>query len=371
MTKRMILMLIIVGLVLGGIFGFKAFEGKMIKKYMASAGSPPQTVSTTKAEAQDWQAKLDAVGSVHAVNGAELSSELAGIVETINFESDSDVSAGTVLVHLRAEDDIAKLHSLEATAKLAEITFERDQKQLKAQAVSQAVVDADIANLANAAAQVAQQQAIVEKKTIRAPFAGHVGIREVNLGQYLNPGSPIVSLQQLNPIYIDFTLPEQALTQMQVGQKVTAKIDTDPDEAFEGQITAINSRIDEATRNIQVRATFKNADERLLPGMFANVALEVGAPQHYVTLPQTAITYNPYGNTVYLVDSSTADKPVAKQAFVTTGATRGDQIAVLTGVSEGDEVVTAGQLKLRNGSPLKINNELQPTNDPNPKPKDY
>jgi membrane fusion protein (multidrug efflux system) len=370
MIKRMIIMLLLVALVLGGVFGFQIFKGKMIAKYMAAAGNPAQTVSTSKATSEDWQPKLDAIGTIRAINGADLSFEVPGIVETIAFESGSDIEAGATLVHLRAEDDIAHLHSLEAAAKLAGITLERDQKQLKAQAIAQATVDADEANLNSANAQVAEQQAVVDKKTLKAPFAGHLGIRQIDLGQYLNAGVAIVTLQQLDPIYVDFTLPERALNQIASGQKVRATIEASPSDVFDGEITSINSKVDEATRNIQVRATFKNPDHKLLPGMFANISIDTGKPQHYVTLPQAAITYNPYGNTVFLVDASTPDKPTAKQTFVTTGDTRGDQIAVLTGVKDGDEVVTSGQLKLHNGSPLKINNDLQPTNDVNPKPED-
>jgi membrane fusion protein (multidrug efflux system) len=373
MIKRMILMLIVVALVIGGVFGYKTFKGIMFKKYMASMGSPTQTVSSTKAAPMDWQPHLDAVGTVHAINGADLSSEIAGIVESIDFESGSDAKEGQVLAHLRAEDDIAKLHSLEATAKLAQITVDRDQKQLKSQAISQAVVDADIANMSNITAQVAEQQAIIDKKIIRAPFDGRLGIRQINLGQYLNPGATIVTLQQLDPIYIDFTLPEQALAQIKVGDKVTAKTDTSPDAAFEGQITSINSKVDETTRNIQVRATFKNGEGKLLPGIFANVAIDVGGMQHYLTLPQTAIVYNTYGNTVYLVDhgdDSDSSKPklTAKQSVVVTGETRGDQVAIISGVKEGDEVVTSGQIKLRSGAPIAINNDVPPLNDANPSP---
>lgn len=373
MIKRMILMLIVVALVLGGVFGYKAFSGMMFKKYMASMGAPIQTVSTTKATPQDWQMHLDAVGTVHAINGADLSAEIAGIVETIDFESSTEAKEGQVLAHLRADDDIAKLHSLEATAKLAQITVDRDQKQLKAQAVSQAVVDADTANLSNTVAQVAEQQAIIDKKIIRAPFSGRLGIRQINLGQYLNPGTTIVTLQQLDPIYIDFTLPEQALSQIKAGDKVTAKTDTAANETFEGEITAINSKVDEATRNVYVRATFKNAEAKLLPGSFANIAIDIGAPQHYLTLPQTAIVYNTYGNTVYLVehgDDSDSSKPklTVKQSVIVTGQTRGDQVAILSGIKEGDEVVTSGQVKLRSGSPIAINNDVQPLNDSNPTP---
>ena len=350
--------------------GYKVFEGAMIKKVMAGMGVPVQTVSSSKAVQTEWQSTLDAVGSVRAVNGADLAAEVSGIVGAVNFESGADVERGAVLVQLRADDDIAKLRALEAAAKLADITLARDQKQLASKAVSQATVDNDVAALDAAKAQVEQQQAVVDKKTIRAPFAGHLGIRQIDIGQYLNPGAMVVSLQQLDPLYIDFNLPEQTLTQIVPNQKVAVKVTAFPSASFEGEITSINSRVDEATRNIQVRATVKNPDRKLLPGMFASVSIDVGAPQKFVTLPQTAVTYNPYGNTVYVVDSSDPAKLVAKQAFVTVGATRGDQVAILSGVKEGDEVVTSGQIKLRNGMPIKINNEIQPKNDANPKPKD-
>ncbi|MDR3451030.1 MAG: efflux RND transporter periplasmic adaptor subunit [Alphaproteobacteria bacterium] len=369
MIKRMIIMIVGVVLIVGGILGFKFMMASGTKKFLSTMGAPPQTVSTMEAASTDWQQALDAVGTVRAVNGADLSAEVAGIVQTLSFDSGADVDKDSVLVQLRGDDDIAKLQALQAQAKLAQVTLDRDQKQLKAQAVSQATVDNDIATLNSAKAQVDAQQALNDKKTIRAPFAGHLGIRQVDVGQYLNPGSTIVSLQQLDPIYIDFNMPEQALAQVAEGQKVAAHIDALPNTSFDGEVTAVNSRVDEATRNVQVRASFKNPDHKLLPGMFAHVNITVGEPQKFVTLPQTAITYNPYGNTVYLV-TGPDDKPVAQQTFVTTGQQRGDQVAILTGVKEGDTVITSGQLKLRNGSPLIINNEIQPKNDANPKPVD-
>jgi len=370
MKKRMFIMLLAITLVLGGVFGYKVFIGSMIKGFIAAGSNPPQTISTTKAVTEEWQTRLEAVGSLRAVNGADLSSEIAGIVQSISFESGGDVEKDSVLVQLRADDDLAKLRALETAAKLAGIIVERDQKQLKAQAISQATMDNDTATLEAAKAQVAAQQAVVDKKTIKAPFAGHLGIRQVDVGQYVQAGTALVTLQQLDPIYVDFTLPEKALTQIKADQKVTAKVDALQGASFDGVIAALNSKVDEATRNIQVRAEFKNPDHKLLPGMFATVAIEVGEPQHFITLPQTAITYNPYGNTVFVIDNSDADKPVAKQSFVTTGAVRGDQIAVLTGIKEGDVIVTSGQIKLRNGSPVKVNNEIQPSNNANPKPED-
>ncbi len=373
MAKRMILMLILVALVFGGIFGFEAFRSKAIKQFMASLSAPVQTVSTTKAAYQDWQPHLEGVGSLRAVNGADLSAQVSGIVSAIHFESGADVKEGTLLVELTAADDLAKLRSLKATAALAKITFERDQRQLKVQAVSQQTVDTDEQNLKSAEAQVAQQQATIDYKSIRAPFSGQLGIRQVDLGQYLPAGTTIATLQSLDPIFVDFYLPQQAVAQIKVGQSVIAKIDTYPGESFPGELAAISPKVDVASRNVQVRAKLKNPDRKLLPGMYATVAIDTGAAQRYITLPQTAITFNPYGDTVYLVEDkgkgpNGQPQLVARQTFVTTGATRGDQIAVLTGVKEGDSVVTAGQIKLHNGTPIQINNSVEPSNDAHPTP---
>jgi membrane fusion protein (multidrug efflux system) len=374
-TKRMVIMLVVTGLVLAGIFGFEAFRSIMIKRYLASISNPPQTVSTTVAAVQPWQPTLESVGSLRAVNGADLSLEVAGIVDKIFFNSGDDVAAGTLLLQLRADDDIAHLHSLQATADLASTTYARDQKQFKIQAVSQAALDIDAANLKNAQAQVAEQQAVVDKKFIHAPFAGHLGIRQVDIGQYLNAGTAIVTLQALDPIYVDFSLPQQALGQIALGQSLTAKIDTYSGQSFTGTIAAIDPKVDPDTRNFQLRAMLANPDHKLLPGMYATVDISVGSPQSYVTLPQTAITYNPYGSTVYIVDDSGTDaqgKPqlIARQSFVTTGQTRGDQVAITAGVKNGETVVTSGQVKLRNGSPLIVNNSVMPANDANPQPAD-
>jgi len=375
MIKRMLVMLVLVGAVLGGVFGFKTFVDEKVKEFMACAGNPPQTVSTAQAAITQWQPQLEAVGSLRAVRGADLSLEVPGVVEEINFQSGDEVQVGAVLLRLRGDDEIAKLESLEAVARFSQITYDRDVKQLRAQAISQAVVDNDEANLRNNKAQVAQQKAIVDKKILRAPFAGQLGIRQVDLGQYLGAGTAIVTLQSLTPIYVDFLLPQQAFDQIKVGQTVAAKVDAYPGKAFAGAITAINPRVDAATRNVQVRVTLDNADHKLLPGMYATVDIDTGAPQRLVTLPQTAISYNPYGNLVYLVDDKGKDaagKPllIARQTFVTTGATRGDQVSILKGVKEGDVVVTGGQMKLRNGSPLLINNTVKPLDDPKPAPVD-
>jgi membrane fusion protein (multidrug efflux system) len=375
MLKRMVIMLAATVLVLGAVFGFEAFKSVMIRKYMATLANPPQTVSTMTAASQEWRSQLEAVGSVRALNGANLSAQVAGTVSAIHFQSGSDVKKGDLLLELMAEDDIAHLKALQATAALAKTTYERDSNLVKTNAVSQQTVDTDKGNMMNAEALAEQQQALVDYKSIKAPFSGRLGIRQVDLGQYLAAGTTIVTLQQLDPIYVDFFMPQQALAQIKVGQVVSGKVDTYPDQTFVGQISAINSLVDAATRNVQMRATMQNKDNLLLPGMYATVDINTAAPQRFVTLPQTAIAYNSYGNIVYLVDDKGKDakgqpQRVARQTFVTTGATRGDQVAVLSGVKDGDVVVTAGQIKLHNGTPVNIDNAIQPANSPDPKPVD-
>jgi membrane fusion protein, multidrug efflux system len=369
MKKRMVIMLIAVAVVFGGIFGFQAFKAMMIKKFMSSMAQPPQTVTALKAANDQWQPKIEAVGSLRAVKGADLSLEVSGVVDSIAFNSGDDVNEGTLLLKLRSDDDQAKLQSLQATADLNQITYDRDQKQFKLQAVSQATIDTDAANLKNAQAQAAQQQAILDKKTLKAPFTGHLGIRAVDLGQYLAAGTVIVTLQALDPIFVDFFVPQQSVDQLKLGQAVAVKIDAFKDQTFSGEVSAINPKVDSSTRNVQVRATLKNADHKLIPGMYATIDISTGAPLNYVTLPQTAITYSPYGDTVYIVDDKGKDgksQLVARQNFVTTGATRGDQVAILKGVNEGEMVVTSGQIKLHNGSPVLIDNSAQPTADASP-----
>jgi len=372
----MVIMLVAVAVVFGLIFGFQVFKGIMIKKFIMAASNPPQTVSAAKVGYSEWQPKTEAIGTLRAVKGADLSLEVSGIVETISFNSGDDVEEGAPLLKLRTADDVARLQSLQAMAALSEITYDRDQKQFKMQAVSQATLDTDAANLKNAQAQVAQQQAIIDKKLLRAPFAGHLGIRAVDLGQYLGPGAVIVTLQALDPIFVDFFVPQQSVDQIGLGQAVTVKVDAFKEQTFTGEISAINPKVDLGSRNIQVRATLKNAEHKLLPGMYATVDVATGMPHNYVTLPQTAITYNPYGDTVYVIvdgKGNGADgKPqlIARQTFVTTGPTRGDQVAVLKGVGEGDTVVTAGQIKLHNGSVVLIDNSVTPTADAAPVPVD-
>lgn len=375
MIARMLVMLIAVAAVLGAVFGYRAYVDRQQAKAMAGAGPPLQTVSTTKAVITDWQPSIEAVGSLRAEQGTDLSLELAGLVETLDFHSGQDVTAGQLLLRLNADDDVAKLQSLEASAQIAQINYDRDLRQLKPGAVSQAVVDNDAATLKSAQAQVAQQKALIEKKRLRAPFAGRLGLRQVDLGQYLSPGTLIVTLQSLDPIFADFYVPQQAAALIKPGQTVTVRVDTFPGKVFSGEVQALSPKVDPTTRNFAVRAVVKNPDKLLLPGMYAKVAVDSGAVQRFVTLPQTAVAYNSFGSTVFLADEQGKDakgqpRLIARQVLVTTGATRGDQVAILTGVKEGQTVVTAGQIKLRQGSALAVNNAVPAPNDPDPKPPD-
>ena len=373
MIKPLVIMVVLVAVVLGGIFSWQAFVGSMRDKYMSAAASAPQTVSTVIASASTWQSQIHAVGSLRAVRGADLSAQASGVVDEIEFESGNEVPAGKLLLRLKPNDDYAKLEQLEAAAELAAQTYKRDQEQFAAQAISQATLDTDVSTLKSARAQVAAQRALIEEKIVKAPFAGRLGIRQVDLGQYLTAGTPIVTLQALDPILIDFYVPQQALEHLKIRQTAIATVDTYPGVTFTGAIESINSKVDNASRNIQVRASFRNADRRLVPGMFANVAVDSGAAATQITLPQTAITYSPYGDTVYVVQDGGAaanGKPRAtvQQRFVQLGATRGDQVAILSGIQQGDVVVSAGQMKLRNGTAVIINNSVQPPNDANPTP---
>ncbi|HZE11957.1 MAG TPA: efflux RND transporter periplasmic adaptor subunit [Burkholderiales bacterium] len=374
MTKRMIIMLAIVGVLFGGLFGFKAFLGGVIKKSISAQGIPTQTVSTAKAQFTEWQGEFQAVGTLRAVRGADLAPELPGLITAIHFQSSQEVAEGAPLVQLNNDSDVAKLQSLMAAVELAEANYDRDQKQLAIQAVSQAVVDADAANLKSAKAQVAEQRALVAKKLVRAPFSGRLGIRAVDVGQYVNAGTKLVTLQALDPVYVDFFAPQKSLGRIALGQKIVLKTDAFQGQQFPGEVSSIDPKVDPATRNVQVRATVRNAKRSLLPGMFATVVIASGGPQRFLTLPQTAVSYNPFGDTVFVVEESKGkdDKPalLAQQKFVTTGEARGDQVAILSGIKEGDTVVTAGQIKLRSGFPVVVNNSIQPTNEPAPKPKD-
>ncbi|MDP8985576.1 MAG: efflux RND transporter periplasmic adaptor subunit [Pseudomonadota bacterium] len=373
LVKPLLILLVAVAVIIGGIFAWQRFISKATQKYMGTMAAVPQTVSTAVAATTRWQSQTQALGSVRAVRGADLAAQASGVVDKIHIESGTEVAAGTVLLVLKANDDPAKLAQLQAQADLASITLKRDQEQLAAQAISQATVDSDASSLESGRAQVTAQKALIEEKTLRAPFAGRLGLREVDEGQYLAAGTTVVTLQALDTVFIDFYVPQQALSHLKVGQAVTARVDAYPGTEFSGKLASINSKVDASSRNIQVRATFSNPDRRLLPGMYANVEVDDGDSTMHITLPQAAITYNPYGDTVYVVQRNGAGENgkarlTVQQRFVQLGDTRGDQVAVKSGIKAGEEVVTSGQMKLRNGSAVVINDKIVPANDPNPIP---
>ncbi|MDR3482268.1 MAG: efflux RND transporter periplasmic adaptor subunit [Burkholderiaceae bacterium] len=379
MTKRMLIMLgCVLLLVLALAFGFYLH----IQKLIASSPKPgAQTVSSAKVEALEWQPQLASVGTIMPVRGVDVTTEIAGLVRQVNFKSGEEVKAGDLLVQLNDDSDVAQLNSLQAAADLAATVLTRDKLQFAAQAISQAQVDADTADLKSKRALVEQQKALVQKKAIRAPFSGELGITTVNPGQYLNPGDKIVSLEKIDPIYVDFYVPQKQVAGLTIGQSLNLSSDAYAGVDFAGKITALNPKIDPTTRNVQIEATLSNPKHQLLPGMFANVKVNMGEKKQYLTLPQTAITYNPYGSTVFVIapddkkDAKKDDKGnaqlVAQQVFVTTGATRGDQVAVLTGLKAGQQVVTTGQIKLKNGTPVIVDNTVSPANSPNPTPQEH
>jgi membrane fusion protein, multidrug efflux system len=371
MRRRLVIVLLSAGLLLAALVGFNIFKEHLLAQVRSRNASPPQTVSTTIAEYSDWQPEVTAVGSMRAYRGVDVTTEVAGLVRTVNFKSGDEAKSGAVLVELNADSDIAQLHALQAAADLSQTTYNRDKMQFEAQAISQATLDADAADLKNRRAQAEAQAALVAKKTLRAPFAGRLGITTLNPGQYLNPGDKVVTLQAIDPILVDFRVPQRELSRISIGQTVHVTTDAFPGETFEGKVTAMDPRVDTASRNFQVEASVTNASRRLFPGMFARVAVQSGSLQHYLTLPQTAITYNPYGATVFVaLKSKDGQSLIAQQVFVTVSATRGDQAAVVSGVKQGDLVVTTGQLKLKNGTPLQVDNSVVPKDDAHPTPQE-
>ncbi|ASE22935.1 efflux RND transporter periplasmic adaptor subunit [Pseudomonas protegens] len=374
LLRPMLIMLGVVLLIVAVIGGVKFAQ---ISKLIAQAKVPlpPAVVTAIKAQYEEWQPSVSAVGSMKTVRGVDVTTEVGGIVRSIGFKPGQEVAAGDLLVQLNADSDIAQLHSLEATAALAGTVLKRDRAQLKVSAVSQALVEADEADLKAKLAAAEQQRALVAKKSIRAPFAGRIGITAVNPGQYLNPGDKIANLQTFDPIYIDFNVPQAQVQQVALGQSVTVSADGLPKQTFTGRVSSIDTQFDPNTRNVTVEATIDNPKRSLVPGMFARAVVASGGTQRYLTLPQTAVTYNPYGTTVFIASQKNNDQGdavlTAQQTFIETGPNRGDQVAVLSGVKEGDLVITSGQMKLKNGSPVKVDNSHAPRNDPSPTPQEH
>lgn len=381
-SGRMLWMLAITAVVFGGVFAVKAMINAGTNQFFDNMPQPPVAVSAYTTTQESWTDAQEAVGTLVAVNGTDVTTESAGVVKRIAFEAGQPVKAGTVLVMLNSANELAVLKSLEAAARLATVQSERWRKLGQDRLVSLDEVQQRATSAASARAQVEAQRALIAQKTVRAPFDGVLGIRKVNLGQFVNPGDPIVSLQALDPIHLDFSLPEQRIAQTAEGTFIRASVDALPGRTFEGRITAIEPDVDPATRNFAVQATLDNPDHALRPGTFARVRFDSGAPRRVIVIPQTAVSFNPYGNSVYVISEVPAakgektpdDKPagpklVVKQRFVKTGATRGDLVAVTDGLKAGERVVTSGLLKLRNDAVVTINNKVQPSAESAPAPE--
>jgi len=374
MARRMFLMLAVVALVLAGLGFVKFRQVKADTAAQASFQVPPEAVTTIVAHEEAWPTTIGAIGSVVAIRGVTVSADLPGIVQKISFESGASVAAGDLLVQLDTREEQAQLADAEAQGELANVNYRRYEELVKEGVISRLEGDRATAEQRTRSAKVTEIRATIARKTIRAPFAGILGIRQVNLGQYLAGGSPIVPLQALDPIYVNFSVPQQAVSRLKAGQSVHATVDQDEATDFSGRVTAIDSVVDPATRNVQVQATFPNREHRLHPGMFVQTKLSFGASENVITLPASAISYAPYGDSVFVVTDIKDPKGQSyrgvRQQFVKLGAVRGDQVAVTAGVKAGDEVVTSGVFKLRNGAAVKANNTVQPSNSLTPKVED-
>ena len=364
MTKRMLIMLLLCVVVFGGVFGMKWFGNKMMNDFIDNMPTPAVTVSSSQVETQQWASTLRAVGSLVAVRGADLTAELDGTVTSIDFESGQAVSAGDQLLTLESVAERSELARLKAQAKLAEIEVERRASLFKRGTISKSEYDTAIAETQVAKAAVEAQQGRVNLKTLRAPFAGELGIRRVSLGQYLRAGDAIVTLQALDPIELDFSLPEKQLGKVNPGDVVTIVVDALGNREFSGEVIAVEPKIDPATRNFDLRARLSNPEKLLKPGLYAKVSVDLNIPRQVLVLPRTAIQYTSYGDSVYAVRPQESGNKEGEleviQRFVTLGEARGDYIEIVDGLDAGDEVASSGLLKLRSGQPVKIDNALQP-----------
>lgn len=369
MRKRMIIVIIALVVVFGGVFGWKAFVGYQIDQFLANMEPPPVTVGTVELDTAAWQNELRVTSELRAVRGVAVSTEVAGIVRRIEFESGDRVAAGDLLVALDTSADRAELEGLRADAELARVTYERKKRLRERDLGSEAAFDEARAAYDQARAAVAAQEALIAKKQIRAPFDGRLGIRQVDLGQYVGPGTEVVSLQDLDPIYVDFNVPQNRVADIVVGERVAVEV-AGYEDRFEGKVRAVSPALDRGTRTFRVRARVANPDERLRPGMYGNVQIALGEPQPYLTVRQTAISYNPYGDAVWVVVEQEGEdgetRLVAERRTVETGDTRGDQVQILDGVEAGARVVVVGHHKLRSGARVKIDNENLPKNEADP-----
>jgi membrane fusion protein, multidrug efflux system len=371
MAKRMILMLTVTVAVLA-VLGFLKFQQfQAAASQAAGFQPPPEAVTTIVAQPEQWPDTLAVIGTTAAVQGVTVSADLPGLVARISFESGRAVSQGDVLVELDTREEQAQLTAAEARRELARLNFERMQALVVDGAISRADYDQAAAEQKSTDARVGEIKAVIARKTIRAPFSGVLGIRQVNLGQYLSAGDPVVPLQSLHPIYVNFGVPQQETARVRVGGRIRVTADDLSGVEFTGRVTAVDSVISQETRNVQVQATVPNPGGKLRPGMFVQTSVVTGATRSNVSLPASAISYAPFGDSVFVVtDMKGAGGQLyrgARQQFVKLGPSRGDRVAVLSGVNAGDEVVTSGTFKLRNGAAVHVNNAVQPANSASPK----
>jgi membrane fusion protein, multidrug efflux system len=365
MAKRIIIVIIALAILFGLVFGFHAFRNVMIGKYIKNMLQAPVTISTTTAKLQNWNPTLHAVGNLTAVNGVDVNSQVPGQVVKVLFTSGQNVQKGDQLIQLDDSLDQQTLKTQQAQLKFAEEDYNRRKTLAQSKVIPQSDLDQSYKNFSQAQAAVASAELSVAFKKIKAPFSGRLGISQVNVGQFITSGQPLVTLQQMDPLFVDFSLPEQQIKQVSVSQPVEITVDAYPNRVFSGKITALNSKSDPQTHTIGVRATIPNPKTELYPGVFAGVNVLLPVQQAVVTVPQTAIAYSLHGNSVYVViDKGKKDekgKPLyeVEQRFVTVGTTKGDQIVILSGIKAGEQVVNSGQLKLQPGAPVNVDNSIQ------------
>jgi len=370
----MIVMLLVTAVFFSAVFGWKAFSGYQMGQSMQNMQMPPVTVSTANVTASSWTPEIAAVGSLRAERGVDVTAQAAGQIVALHFESGDTVAAGDLLVQQYTADDLARLEGLVAAAELAERNVARAEELRAKKLISELDVDSRNTELRVARAAEAELRLSIDKRAIRAPFSGRLGLRKVDIGQYIEPGDAITRLESTDVMYMDFPVPQRRFGDLSLGQSVAVSVDAWPEERFAGVIAAIEPQVERDTRNVRVRAEIDNRDGRLVPGMFARADVQLPTRQEVLTLPQSAIVYSPYGDAVYVVVEGAPDEggvasTTVANTFVVTGSTRGDQVAIESGLQEGMTVVTAGQQKLRNGVRVDINNAVPVGNDPNPTPE--
>ena len=374
MAKRMILMVVLMAAIITGLGFLKFRQFQAMAGEFAAMQPPPDAVTTTVAAEDEWPSTLNAIGTVAAVQGVTVSADLPGVVARIAFESGKSVQKGDILVQLDTRQEQAQLAGAESQIELARLNFERMKGLVEQDAVSRAEFDAAAAAHRQADARIAEIRATIERKTIRAPFSGVLGLRQVNLGQYLTGGDPVVPLQSLDPVYVNFGVPQQDAREVGPGHRVHVTAGESGGAAFTGRITAVDSVVDETTRNVQAQATLANPGGKLRPGMFVQTQVMLGKARRVIALPGSAINYAPYGDSVFVVGNLKNPQGQiyrgVRQQVVKLGPARGDQVAVLSGIKPGEEIVTSGVFKLRNGAPVQVNNKVQPGNDVSPQPED-